>query len=49
MKPVKHTGRTTTDQKSAWVDGAVCALSLIDRTYSLSNLALEELQKFFGI
>lgn len=40
----KKNSRPVNKEKSAWIDGAVCALAIIDRSYALSNAALEMLE-----
>ncbi len=40
----KKNSRPGNKEKSAWIDGAVCALAIIDRSYLLSNAALEMLE-----
>lgn len=38
----------TQEQKNIWIDGATAALAAVDRSYLLSNTALEMLNELFG-
>jgi hypothetical protein len=40
-------GRISREEVSAWIDGATASLAIIDHTYTLSNAALEALEKIF--